>query len=76
MILYCRRIDSVLVEQGKPDWVQCDPVLPDKRLHPTEKPVELIKTLLRRVAIPGQTLLDPFLGSGAIIDAGLSLNII
>ena len=76
MILYCRRVDSVIIEQGKPDWIQCDPVLSDKRLHPTEKPVPLIKELLKRVAYPGQVLLDPFLGSGAIIEAGLQHNLI
>lgn len=33
--------------------------------HPTEKPVELMRTLVEAVTAPGQLVLDPFSGSGA-----------
>ena len=33
--------------------------------HPTEKPVELIRHLIRNSTLPGQLVLDPFMGSGA-----------
>lgn len=32
--------------------------------HPTVKPVDLMRWLVRLVARPGQTVLDPFMGSG------------
>ena len=32
--------------------------------HPTVKPVDLMRWLVRLVAKPGQTVLDPFMGSG------------
>jgi len=76
MILYCRKATSKLVVQGMPDWIQEDPVLESKRIHPTEKPVSLLKKLLRRVSLPGQKLYDPFTGSGAALEAGLSQKLI
>ena len=32
--------------------------------HPTQKPVELMAYLIRKVTQPGDTVLDPFMGSG------------
>lgn len=37
----------------------------DKRIHPTEKPVELYGWLLNKYAKEGCTIFDPFLGSGS-----------
>lgn len=34
------------------------------RVHPTQKPVELLKLLVNDYSEEGQTILDPFLGSG------------
>lgn len=38
----------------------------EKRIHPTQKPVELYKWLLRNYAKPGDKILDTHLGSGSI----------
>lgn len=35
-----------------------------ERLHPTQKPLNLIMLLIRLVTIPQQVVLDPFMGSG------------
>lgn len=32
--------------------------------HPTQKPVALVADLIRRLSLPGQLVLDPFMGSG------------
>jgi ParB/RepB/Spo0J family partition protein len=40
-----------------------------------QKPVELIRDLLRRSCNPGDTVLDPFAGSGSIFPAAHSLRI-
>jgi DNA modification methylase len=37
--------------------------------HPAQKPVPLLIDLLKRVARPGDQVLDPFAGSGATIEA-------
>jgi len=70
MIIYIRKDDSRLVQEGKPDWLECPPVLESQRLHPYEKPVPLLTSLLERVSLPGQKLYDPFMGSGSSIEAG------
>lgn len=41
-------------------------VSPTSDLQQAEKPVELLSELLRRSAQPGDTILDPFAGSGSI----------
>ena len=35
-----------------------------KTLHPSQKPVALMRWCIERVTQPGQTILDPFMGSG------------
>jgi len=42
----------------------------DKNLgHPAQKPVILLQELLRRSALPGNTVFDPFMGSGSTVEA-------
>jgi DNA modification methylase len=76
MFLYIRKSDSRLVVEGKPDWIQCDPVLPSERTHTAEKPIPLLLDLLSRVSLPGQVMVDPFIGSGSAIEAGLRSQLI
>lgn len=38
----------------------------EKRIHPTQKPVELYKWILHNYAKPGDKILDTHLGSGSI----------
>jgi ParB/RepB/Spo0J family partition protein len=74
MVMYVRKDDSRLVQEGKPDWEQYDPVPPSLKIHPYQKPVNLLKALLQRVIIPGCIVYDPFMGSGATIAACLELG--
>ena len=76
MILYCRKAASKLVTQGMPDWIQGNPVLESKRIHPTEKPIPLLRKLLIRTSLPSQRLYDPFMGSGSSLEAGLAQKLI
>lgn len=41
--------------------------------HPAQKPVELLKDLLSRSAVPGDKVFDPFAGSGSTLEACHSL---
>ncbi len=43
-----------------------------KKTHPTEKPVELNQILIENSTKPGDTVLDPFMGSGSCGCASLS----
>ena len=75
MLLYIRKDDSRLIQEGKPDWEECPPVSESERLHPWQKPVSLLENLLKRVSLPGQTLYDPFMGSGSSIEAAINLHL-
>ena len=75
MLMYIRRESSRLVREGMPDWLECAPVPPSERRHPYEKPVKLLCDLLERVALPGQRLYDPFMGSGSSVEAGVKLKL-
>lgn len=75
-ILFARKPNSSLILQGRPDWIQCNPVPPSERIHQAEKPVELCKELISRTCLPGQTMIDPCMGSGALVEAGLQMKLI
>ena len=71
MILFLRKTDARLVAEGRPDWIQCPPIIGESKLHPNEKPVSLLLELLDRIAMPGMNLIDPFMGSGSSIEAAV-----
>lgn len=47
---------------------------PRKKLHPTQKPVQLMCEMIRNSSYVGQTVLDPFSGSGSTLMAARQLN--
>ena len=50
--------------------IDCKPVR--NGVHPTEKPVALLETLLSVVVPKGGTVLDPFAGSGSVAEAAVA----
>ena len=49
---------------GQPDnWLEIGFRPGESGLHPTQKPVRLMETLIELACSPGQTVLDPFAGS-------------
>jgi adenine-specific DNA-methyltransferase len=44
------------------------------RLHPTQKPVGVLKPLIEAFSKPGEIVLDPFCGSGSTLVAAQELN--
>ena len=71
---------AYLLTKGKPQLPGA--ALPDvlpwsythNRLHPTQKPVDVLKTLIKSFSAPGETVLDPFCGSGSTLIAAYALN--
>ena len=47
----------------------------EERHHPTQKPIELFKWILSNYAKEGQSIIDPFLGSGTTLIAAKQLNL-
>jgi site-specific DNA-methyltransferase (adenine-specific) len=76
MILFLRKTDARLVVEGKPDWVQFSPIIGENKIHQTEKPVSLIMELLDRISLPGQTMIDCCMGSGATLEAAVRKKLI
>jgi site-specific DNA-methyltransferase (adenine-specific) len=75
MLLFARKPLSKVTLQGKPDWLQHDIVTSSNKIHQAEKPVGLCKELISRVALPGQKMYDPFIGSGALVEAGCEMKL-
>jgi DNA modification methylase len=70
-----RAIDSGATEPscGHGDYRWADPTTDDASTiaHATVKPVDLMRWLIRLVIPPGGTILDPFAGSGATVEAAI-----
>lgn len=63
-----------LSQQGKPDFSAFPPLTPHLKTHPLERPVAMLAELMGRFLVPGQTVLDPFMGSGSTLLAALALK--
>ena len=74
MILYIRKDNSRLILEGRPDWIQVNPVRGREKIHQAEKPVELLKELMMRTNLANAVVYDPFGGSGASMAAAVELK--
>jgi DNA modification methylase len=45
-----------------------------KKLHPTQKPEELLRRIIVASSIPGHVVLDPFMGTGTTAAVAIELN--
>lgn len=52
-----------------PSVLNCPAVQSSRRIHPAEKPVDLLRHLVRLMCPEGGTVVDPFAGSGATGEA-------
>jgi len=51
-----------------------DPIHPSKRVHPLQRPDELLRILINNSTLPGQTILDCFAGSGSTLKVARDLQ--
>lgn len=61
-IVFLEKGKRKLNDLGVPDVLQCERV---RNGYPTEKPVPLLRTLIMQSSKEGDTILDPFMGSGS-----------
>ena len=64
MFFYARKGNIQLNQKGRSNSFDFRPVPPSHKIHPTERPVELIQEVLDVFGYKGATVMIPFLGSG------------
>lgn len=58
-----------MIRQGRANVFHFSPISPTRKIHPTERPVEMLVDLIETICFPGSNILVPFLGSGATLRA-------
>lgn len=61
---YMRKGNPTIERQGRANHFQFRPVSPEKKVHATEKPIELMCDIYSTFVGPGRRIMIPFLGSG------------
>ena len=74
MILFAAKGRHLLRGNRPTDIIRYKKVAPHDLTHPYEKPVGLIERLLRTSTDKGDTVVDPFAGSGAVLKAARNLD--
>lgn len=64
MFFYAWKGQPVLNKAGHGNHFHFPPVPSQQKVHPTERPIELMKEIYETFAFPGSRVLIPFLGSG------------
>lgn len=68
---YCRKGNRALLKQGQSNVLNHDPVPSNKKIHPVEKPVSLLRQLIETSTVPGEVVVDFFGGSGSTAEAAM-----
>lgn len=76
MFLYARKGDAKFAKQGRANVFDFSGVAHNEgmRIHPTERPVELMKEILKTFCWPESNVLVPFAGSGSTLVAAYELG--
>ena len=69
MIFASRHNKVNIYTPGFPDWISIPRVKSEDRIHQTQKPVPLFEELIRFIAFPHYSFIDPFAGSGSSLIA-------
>ncbi len=72
--IYARKGDAEINKKGRINIFDFKPVPPALKVHPTERPVELMQEVLDTFGIAGARVLVPFLGSGNTLLAAANLR--
>ncbi len=73
--IYARKGSPKLHALGRSNVFDFAPLPEVRKIHPTERPLELMKEILYAFAMPHTAVLCPFLGSGNTILAAEQLNL-
>lgn len=64
MFFYAKKGDPKIANMGRTNVFGYKPVSPAKKIHPTERPLEMMEDILTTFGTPGNRVLVPFAGSG------------
>ncbi len=70
----CRKGRPFVLNRGRANVFEYATASAQQKYHPTERPLPLIEDILNTLAIASQTVLVPFLGSGATLRACYKLG--
>lgn len=74
MMYYARKGSPEIFTQGKTNTFNFSPIHPNKKTHPTERPIEMMDHILNIFCKPDSKICVPFLGSGNTVLAADNLN--
>lgn len=64
LFFYCSKGVAELNKQGRANTFCYKLVSPDRKIHPTERPIEMMEDIIETFCLPGSNILVPFGGSG------------
>ncbi len=67
----CYKGHRKLNKQGESNVQSIPRVPPQRKIHPAEKPKQLLRYLIEQSTLPGETVVDPYAGSGSTLLAGI-----
>lgn len=70
----CRKGKPILHQRGRANVFEYNKLAPQNKIHPTEKPIELMQEMYKTFILPGSLIISPFLGSGVDLRAAYSLG--
>lgn len=74
LMFYARKGLATLNRAGRCNSFHYGQVPPHKKIHPTERPVEMMEDILSTFVVPGSRLVVPFAGSGNTLLAAANLG--
>jgi DNA modification methylase len=74
MFFYARKGLATLNRPGRANTFAFNQVPATKKIHPTERPVELMQAILDTFCLPGSRIVVPFAGSGNTLLAAANLG--
>ena len=72
---YCAKGDPKIAKPGHTNNFPYNPIPPQRKTHPTERPMELMDDIVSTFAMPGSRILVPFGGSGNTLLSAWKLGI-
>lgn len=73
-IIFSYKGHRSLNRKGESDVIVVPRVAPQLKVHPTEKPTQLLRYLIEQSTMPGELVIDPFAGSASTLIAAFEVK--